>query len=634
MEKRLIIFFKVLIFGSFISLQSNSSLSSQYLIKNSSLKSSSINYHNNIYKNTYYHKIFLSTNLNKKKSDNKSKKNTKENLTNKPKKVSSKLKTIEFDDLIKFIDDNNLELKAEKSKLKQFENNLSIVNSEFKPSLQLMADGLPQYTFGEGDNPKRQSRELKGSLSATMSYKLYDPETSHKVKLSNNQLLKAQAAYDILRSEIISRTESLFIELQLASNKVEIAKNAFLLSESSLKDANILNKALVVPDIEVLEAESQLSRDKKFLNDKINELDLITISFSEIMGVNKQLIEKNSFQNKILGFWEMDLDETKKFAISKNKELEKLKFDLKISKNKSDKELGKSKPSVSLVNKLSSSINQGQSNISPPINFNKTGSEYQNTIGLIAKWDIFNGGKNKYIRQLNKNKTRELNLKFKDKENKIKKQVSENFKLLKTSLKNIYNTYAQVQNNKNILKISRLRFNAGVASQREIINNQRDLTQSKILYAESIANYNKNLIDLKKITYLNSLKKCENSEKLINKTNTAFNEIDLSLACDLPLINEEEFSLNSPEYEQYKNFINEIINDKFKNKSTNFEENIKRKEDNQDNSQENIKRKEDNQDNSQEKKIYLEESKIINSQDDCDEINNAQSQKNCLDTYL
>ena len=194
------------------------------------------------------------------------------------------------------------------------------------------------------------------------------------------------------------------------------------------------------------------------------------------------------------------------------------------------------------------------------------------------------------------------------------------FKLLKTSLKNIFNTYAQVQNNKNILKISRLRFNAGVASQREIINNQRDLTQSKILYAESIANYNKNLIDLKKITYLNSLKKCENSEKLINKTNTPFNEIDLSLACDLPLIKEEEFSLNSPEYEQYKNFINEIINDKFKNKSTNFEENIKRKE--------------ENQDNSQEKKIYLDQRKIINSQDDCDEINNAQSQKNCLDTYL
>ena len=40
------------------------------------------------------------------------------------------------------------------------------------------------------------------------------------------------------------------------------------------------------------------------------------------------------------------------------------------------------------------------------------------------------------------------------------------------------------------------------------------------------------------------------------------------------------------------------------------------------------------QENSQEKKIYLDQRKIINSQDDCDKINNAQSQKNCLDTYL
>ncbi len=44
--------------------------------------------------------------------------------------------------------------------------------------------------------------------------------------------------------------------------------------------------------------------------------------------------------------------------------------------------------------------------------------------------------------------------------------------------------------------------------------------------------------------------------------------------------------------------------------------------------------KEDNQDNSQERKIYLDQRKIINTQDDCDEINNAETQKNCLDTYL
>ena len=94
MDKRLIIFFNVLIFGSFTGLQSNSSLGAQYLNKKSSLKNSLINSHNNLYKVTNYNKIFFSANLNNKKSDkkldnksdNKSKESTKENLINNPQK--------------------------------------------------------------------------------------------------------------------------------------------------------------------------------------------------------------------------------------------------------------------------------------------------------------------------------------------------------------------------------------------------------------------------------------------------------------------------------------------------------------------------------------------------------------------
>ena len=616
MEKRLISFLKVLIFGTFFGMQSNSSFSSEFLsdIFNSNIQS--INY-----QNTNNKTIYLSKTSIKNKSRNKSKITTNEKLKDNSKKDLNKFKSIEFDDLITLIEENNLELKAEKSKLEQSKNNSSILMSELKPSLQLSANGLPQYTFGEGDNPKKESKELKGSLSATISYKLYDPVRLHNFDLAKNQLSKAQITYDILKNKIVTKAEKFFIEFKLASKKVEIAENAFLLSESSLDDAKILNKALVVSDIEVLEAESQLARDKKFLNDKINDLELITISLSEILGINKEAIKKIKYANNILGFWEMDLKETINFASLKNKDLEKLKYDFNISQNKSNKELGKSKPSITLVNTLSSSINQGQSNVIPPVDFNKTGSEYQNTIGLTAKWDIFNGGKDKYIRQLKKNKSKEFKLRIKDKENKIKINVSESFKLLKTSLKNIFNTSAQVNNNKNILNISRLRFNAGVASQREIINNQRDLTQSKIVFANSIANYNKNLIELKNMTNLSYLKKCENSPKSFSKTNNSFNDIDLRLACDIQAIRGDEFSLNSKEYKIYKNKINKIIQEKNSNKKP-------------DNFQKNINNKQNSQNNIKEKQINFDSEKSFNSYDDCDEIDNSQIQKKCFDTYL
>ena len=47
------------------------------------------------------------------------------------------IKSLEFDDLISLIDENNLELKAEKIKLEQAQNNLSIVKSELKPSYSI-----------------------------------------------------------------------------------------------------------------------------------------------------------------------------------------------------------------------------------------------------------------------------------------------------------------------------------------------------------------------------------------------------------------------------------------------------------------------------------------------------------------
>ena len=150
------------------------------------------------------------------------------------------IKSLKFDDLTNLIDENNLELKAEKIKLEQAQNNLSIVKYELKPSLQLSSDGLPKYSIGEGNNPKKETKELKGSLSATISYKLYDPEKSHNVILLKNKLSKAKLEFDIFRNELISKAQKIFVELQLAYAKVEIAKEEFF----QARKTNLINSTI------------------------------------------------------------------------------------------------------------------------------------------------------------------------------------------------------------------------------------------------------------------------------------------------------------------------------------------------------------------------------------------------------
>ena len=79
---------------------------------------------------------------------------------------------VTLNDALKQTYENNLELKAEKIKLDQAQNNLSIVKSELKPSIQLSSDGLPKYVIGEGNNPKNPLRQLTTIIEIMNSWGL------------------------------------------------------------------------------------------------------------------------------------------------------------------------------------------------------------------------------------------------------------------------------------------------------------------------------------------------------------------------------------------------------------------------------------------------------------------------------
>ncbi|MEC9029382.1 MAG: TolC family protein, partial [Cyanobacteriota bacterium] len=59
-------------------------------------------------------------------------------------------------------------------------------------------------------------------------------------------------------------------------------------------------------------------------------------------------------------------------------------------------------------------------------------------------------------------------------------------------------------------------FQAGVTTQREVVNNQRDLKQAKILYADAMLKYNQSMIQLSRRTGLDQIAACDSLE-LSNK---------------------------------------------------------------------------------------------------------------------
>ena len=72
------------------------------------------------------------------------------------------------------------------------------------------------------------------------------------------------------------------------------------------------------------------------------------------------------------------------------------------------------------------------------------------------------------------------------------------------------------------MKLSRLRLNNGVATQREVINSQKDLTAAKSTFYKNIANYNISLISLKRLTGLALSGLCESTDIQTEKNKICF----------------------------------------------------------------------------------------------------------------
>ena len=73
----------------------------------------------------------------------------------------------------------------------------------------------------------------------------------------------------------------------------------------------------------------------------------------------------------------------------------------------------------------------------------------------------------------------------------------------------ISSAYVEVLSSRESLRLAKLRYNSGITTQREVINNQRDLTDSEVRYIISVTNYNTLLSDLSRQTGLDSIQPCD-----------------------------------------------------------------------------------------------------------------------------
>jgi len=336
-----------------------------------------------------------------------------------------------------------------------------------------------------------------------------------------NNLKIAKNNYDIKKKDLIQEARKRYHAYQKSYQDIQNQKFAVDLSTTSLNNARAKLEAGIGTKFEVLEAEAQLSRDQQSLNEKKIEHEINKISLKEILNV-KGDFETNNEQN-LIGFWNHKLNKNINEGLDKNLSLKNLILQKSIKKRQAESFLAQNKPNIYISNSLSSTFSKGDS-LATNIDSEKSGSNYTNTISLNFAWSIFNGGQNKNSYKSKIADAESEKYAYENLKNVLTTSISKAYLNLKLNEEKIISSLKEIESSKESVRLSRLRYDVGISTLKDVLVRQSELSNAKSKNINAIYNYNLNLDELERLTFLDISKNClgRNNTK-IKDTESIFN---------------------------------------------------------------------------------------------------------------
>ena len=424
---------------------------------------------------------------------------------------------IDHQEIKNIILNNNDELKSLKELIEAASFNLSSKIAKRYPSINLQANGLPKYVAGRNysnNSSTTETSQLSANPSLNIRWDLIDPLRGPEIKIARENLKVANNNYEIKRKDLIQEASTRFHKYQKSSQDLINKKFSLDLSITSLKNAQAKLAAGIGTKFEVLEADAQLSRDKQSLNEKKIEYQIHKISLKEIMNLKGDFEIKK--EQKLSGYWNYKLNKNINNGLEKNLSLKNISLQKSIKDNESISFLNTNKPNIYISNSLSGTFTKGDS-LAVEIDPSEYGSSFSNTISLNLSWNIFNGGQNKNSYKSRKALARGEEYSYNNLKNTLKTKITKAYLNLKLNEEKILSTSKEISSTKESLKLSRLRYDVGISTLKDVLVRQKELSDAKSKKINAIYNYNLNLDELERLTFLEISNNCLDNHNTINQ---------------------------------------------------------------------------------------------------------------------
>jgi outer membrane protein TolC len=392
---------------------------------------------------------------------------------------------------------NNRQLQIAELELEQARAQLQEARAANLPTAQVGAD----LTFTENTdrpqpsifnpNPPQES-DITTSLGGNLrvDYDLFTSgQRSATIRAAEGQVRLRELEVERLSEQLRLDVSNDFYDVQEADENVRIAQDTVRQAEQSLRDALALEQAGVGTRFDVLQAQVELANAQQELVQALSEQQTNRRRLVRRLDLSQTVNLVAADAVTPAEDWTLSLEESIVLAYKNRAELEQQLVQRDVARQQRRAALAALGPQVALF---------GQYQFENPTNDQNPDFRDIYQFGIRASMTLFDGG-----RARAQARQQELNMaiaeaSFADNRDAIRLEVEQAFYSLQANRTNISTAEAGVEQARESLRLARLRFQAGVGTQTEVLQAQTDLTRAEANLVRAVLGYNRSLVALQR----------------------------------------------------------------------------------------------------------------------------------------
>ncbi|MEH2180574.1 TolC family protein [Nostoc sp.] len=381
---------------------------------------------------------------------------------------------------------NNRDLQVAILQLERSRSALREAQAALFPSLGLDSS-VTNSGNGFKNTPSQASTTFNGS--AQLNYNLYTSGNRQAtIRAAEEQLRVDQLNVESQSLTISLNATTQYYDLQQADQEVRINQSAVINAQASLRDTQAREQAGVGTRFDVLQAQVNLANAQQQLTNAISQQQIARRQLATSLSLSQSVNITASDPVQLAGLWPQTVEQSIVQAFQNRPELQQYLAQRNISEQQRRQALSQLGPQVSLA---------GNYNLLDRYNDGASITDGY-SVGLQGNLTLFDGGAAKARADQSRANIAIAETQFATQRDQIRFDVEQYYARLQSNLNNVQTSSVALNQAREALNLARLRFQAGVGTQTEVIDAENDLTRAEGNRVEAILDYNRALANLQR----------------------------------------------------------------------------------------------------------------------------------------